>query len=77
MKHIVIIGGGVAGLRCGVELSRIGIAATILEREKNIGGKVRGWHKLFPSFTPARRAAWLQKSKCGMVKSILMILWKS
>lgn len=53
MKHIIIIGSGVAGLRCGIELSRLGIRATILERQSTIGGKVRGWHKLFPSFTPA------------------------
>lgn len=53
MKHIVIIGGGVAGLRCATELATIGIHSTIIEKERLIGGKVRGWHKLFPSFTPA------------------------
>lgn len=53
MKHVIIIGGGVAGMRCAIELSRIGIQATIVEKDKTLGGKVRNWHKLFPSFTPA------------------------
>ena len=53
MKHIIIIGSGVAGLRCAIELSRLGIRTTILEKQKTIGGKVRGWYKLFPSFTSA------------------------
>ena len=53
MKHIIVIGSGVAGLRCAIELSRLGIRTTILEKQKTIGGKVRGWYKLFPSFTSA------------------------
>ena len=53
MKHIIIIGSGVAGLRCAIELSRLGIRTTILEKQKTIGGKVRGWYKLFPAFTSA------------------------
>lgn len=53
MKHIIIIGSGVAGLRCAIELSHLGIRTTILEKQSTIGGKVRGWYKLFPSFTSA------------------------
>ena len=53
MKHIVIIGGGIAGMQCALTLSRQGIAATIIEKENDLGGKVRNWHVLFPTFTPA------------------------
>ncbi|MBP3317626.1 MAG: CoB--CoM heterodisulfide reductase iron-sulfur subunit A family protein [Alistipes sp.] len=53
MKHVVVIGGGVAGMQCASELARQGVAATILEKESDLGGKVRNWHKLFPTFTPA------------------------
>lgn len=53
MKHVVVIGGGVAGIRCAIELADMGIEVTIVEKQKHIGGKVRNWHKLFPSFTPA------------------------
>ena len=53
MKHIVIIGGGVAGMQCACTLSEQAIAATIIEKEPDLGGKIRNWHVLFPTFTPA------------------------
>ena len=53
MKHVIVIGGGVAGLQCAGELLRQGVAVTILEKEGDVGGKIRNWHKLFPTFTPA------------------------
>ena len=53
MKHVIVIGGGVAGMQCAGELLRQGVAVTILEKEGDLGGKVRNWHKLFPTFTPA------------------------
>jgi heterodisulfide reductase subunit A len=53
MKHIVIIGGGIAGMQCAVELSSLGISATVIEKEHATGGKLASWHRLFPSFTPA------------------------
>ena len=53
MKHVIVIGGGVAGMQCASELLRQGVAVTILEKEGDLGGKIRNWHKLFPTFTPA------------------------
>ena len=53
MKHVIVIGGGVAGMQCASELLRQNIAVTIVEKQQCIGGKIRNWHKLFPSFTPA------------------------
>lgn len=40
-------------MQCATELARGEAAVTILEKEADTGGKLRGWHKLFPSFTPA------------------------
>jgi protoporphyrinogen oxidase len=37
-KHVVIIGGGLAGLSCGYELARAGLRVTVLEREGHVGG---------------------------------------
>jgi protoporphyrinogen oxidase len=37
-KHVVILGGGLAGLSCGYELVRRGHRVTILEREPHVGG---------------------------------------
>ena len=53
MKHVIVIGGGIAGMQCASELLRHGVAVTIIEKDKDLGGKIRNWHKLFPTFTPA------------------------
>ena len=47
------MGGGVAGMQTALRLAARGIEAVIVEKETELGGKLRGWHVLFPSFTPA------------------------
>ena len=37
-KHVVILGGGLAGLSCGYELTSRGDKVTVLEREPHVGG---------------------------------------
>ncbi len=53
MKKAIIIGGGVAGMQTALRLSELGIEPLLLEKEAEPGGKLRGWHALFPTFTPA------------------------
>lgn len=53
MKRVAIIGGGVAGMQTALRLSEQGVKPVIIEKESELGGKLRGWHVLFPSFTPA------------------------
>lgn len=43
MQDVVIIGGGIAGLACGVELCRSGLRVTVLESNQMVGGRARSW----------------------------------
>ncbi|MDE5730695.1 MAG: FAD-dependent oxidoreductase [Alistipes sp.] len=52
-REVVVIGGGAAGMQTALRLAERGIRATIVEKESELGGKLKGWHRLFPSFTPA------------------------
>ena len=53
MKHIIVIGGGVAGLQCAADLANAGMRVTLIEKEAAAGGKVKNWHRLFPTFASA------------------------
>ena len=51
---VTIIGGGVAGIQTALALKGLGHDPVIIEKEDTLGGKLRGWHRLFPVMTPAR-----------------------
>lgn len=42
-QHVAIVGGGIAGLACGVALTDAGLRVTLIEREKRLGGRARSW----------------------------------
>lgn len=52
-QHIAIIGGGPAGLEAATCLGAAGYRVTLFEKEKQTGGKLLLWYKLFPTFRPA------------------------
>ena len=70
MKHVIVIGGGVAGMQCAAELATQNIKVTLLEKESDTGGKVRGWHKLFPTFTPANEVLSGLRHKIALTQNI-------
>lgn len=49
-KHVVILGGGLAGLACGYELVKKGQKVTILEREPAIGGMASSFVEQGPEY---------------------------
>jgi len=52
VKHIVIIGGGIAGMETAYALTDAGHCVTVIEKEEQVGGKLNNWSSLFPDFTP-------------------------
>ena len=55
MKHIVIIGGGIAGIEAACALTDAGHWVTVIEKDAHVGGKLNNWSYLFPDFTPTER----------------------
>jgi heterodisulfide reductase subunit A2 len=47
-KHVVVIGGGVAGMEAAGQLSKCGFEVTLIEKENKTGGHINNWYKLFP-----------------------------
>ena len=47
-KHVVVIGGGVAGLEAAGRLSKTGIQVSIIEKSQETGGHLNNWFNLFP-----------------------------
>lgn len=64
MKHIVIIGGGIAGIEAASALTDAGHWVTVIEKEAKIGGKLNRWSYLFPDFTPVKEVAASFEEKC-------------
>lgn len=46
--QVLIIGGGVAGLKCASILENSGVSYHVVERENRFGGHLSKWHSLFP-----------------------------
>jgi heterodisulfide reductase subunit A len=47
-KHVVVIGGGAAGLEAAGQLAKAGIDVSLIEKEIKTGGHLNKWFKLFP-----------------------------
>jgi len=64
VKHIVIIGGGIAGIETASALTDTGHWVTVIEKEAQVGGKLNNWSCLFPTFTPAEKIIDELQDKC-------------
>lgn len=64
MKHVVIIGGGIAGMEIACALSDAGHWVTVIEKDTKVGGKLNNWSYLFPDFTPVDKIKDALQEKC-------------
>jgi heterodisulfide reductase subunit A len=53
-KHVLVIGGGVAGLRATLSIARRGLEVTLIEKSHFLGGHMAQWGKIFPTNEDAR-----------------------
>jgi len=51
MKHVVIIGGGIAGLTVASQLCNSNCKVTIIEKSNRLGGNLSNYTYLFPDFS--------------------------
>lgn len=68
MFKVAVIGGGIAGMQTALRLRERGLEPIIFERDKELGGKVRNWHLLFPTFTEAEAVLLPLKSRVAREK---------
>jgi heterodisulfide reductase subunit A len=52
-RHVVVIGGGVAGMEAAGQLARAGIRVSLIEKKALNGGHLNDWYKLFPDRRPS------------------------
>jgi heterodisulfide reductase subunit A len=64
-KHVIVIGGGVAGLEVAGQLSKVGIDVSVIEKETKTGGHLNNWHRLFPD---RRKSSEVKEYLDGMTK---------
>jgi heterodisulfide reductase subunit A2 len=64
MKHVLVIGGGVAGMEASIRLTEMGINVSIVEQSEKLGGKLNRWDTLFPDNRQASEL--LQKLKSNL-----------
>ncbi|MDZ7634585.1 MAG: FAD-dependent oxidoreductase [Bacteroidales bacterium] len=52
-KHVIVAGGGVAGMEAAGSLAEMGLRVTLIEKGQDPGGHLLKWHALFPDRRPA------------------------
>jgi heterodisulfide reductase subunit A len=54
-QHALVIGGGIAGLRCALDIARRGIRVSLIEKSPFLGGRVAQLETVFPTNENARQ----------------------
>jgi heterodisulfide reductase subunit A len=48
-KHVLVVGGGVAGMQAAVDLKKLDLEVTLVEATDKLGGRVKDLHAIFPT----------------------------
>ena len=70
-KRVAVIGGGIAGMEAAGLLASRGYKTILIEKEKDLGGNVAKWDRLFPTKTPAIDV--VNKIKLGLSPAVKII----
>ncbi|MCK4547263.1 MAG: CoB--CoM heterodisulfide reductase iron-sulfur subunit A family protein [Candidatus Eisenbacteria sp.] len=70
-QSVVVIGGGIAGMQAALDLDRQGIPVTLIEKDKVLGGRLLGIHRLYPDFREA--AVLLEKKRRQIEESRIVV----
>lgn len=54
MDRVLVVGGGITGIQTSLDLAQLGFEVTLLEREKELGGKLTQLSTLFPKGDSSR-----------------------
>ncbi|HCM59751.1 MAG TPA: FAD-dependent oxidoreductase [Bacteroidales bacterium] len=64
-KHVIIAGGGVAGMEAAGALAEMGYRVTLVEKGQDPGGHLLQWHALFPDSRPAEEVKSYLRKRIG------------
>ena len=78
-QKVIILGGGVAGMQTAIALNDLGVESVLVEKEPELGGRVKNYDKTFPFFHSGKelvkelesrvRKASLVEIRCGTTVS--------
>jgi len=54
IPKVLVIGGGVSGMKAAIALADMGVKSILIEKEKQLGGRLKHLYTMFPSDTPAK-----------------------
>lgn len=69
-KRAIVIGGGVAGMQTAIALDDMGLKSVLIEKEAELGGRVKNYDKIFPSFHSGKD---LVRKLAGRVKRAKLV----